>query len=303
MGEFPARIVAEDFVTPPELSAWSLSREGTGRIGGARLKFGVVNGVSRLTSVYDQIPVRALQLHLGPNEPAFVYLLNPTAGLLDGDAHRIDLHAGPNTHAVVAGQSATRIHPSVKSFSTQQWNVTVADGAVLVVLPGPAIPFAGSRFFQRVHIKLAENARIIWGDLWFAGRYARQKASERFQFDSLIQDMQVHRNGQLVYRDRFHWHGPWNGSDADWHFGGQPAVGTVYFSGPPPRLPMPAKTNVATGIFTTAAGDTCFRFTGSSESIIRQVVATSLKAASACINQAERPLLQYLGRTHWFDLF
>jgi urease accessory protein len=302
MGEFPARIVAEDFVTPPEFSNRSLSTEGTGRIGGARLTFEIRGGVTCLSHVYDQIPLRALQLHLGPDEPAFVYLLNPTAGVLDGDAHRIEIHAGTNTQAVVAGQSATRIHPSINGFTTQQWDVTVADGAVLVVLPGPAIPFAGSRFFQRVRVKLGENARIIWGDLWFAGRYSRQDASERFQFDSLIQDMQVHRNGKLVYRDRFHWHGPWNESNASWHFGHQPAAGTVYYSGPSHHLPTPPETEVATAILTTAGGDTCFRCTGSSESIVRQVAATSLQIASTCINQAEKSLLQHFGRTHWFDL-
>ncbi len=49
----------------------------------------------------------------------------------------------------MTGQSATRVHPALASFATQQWAVEVEDDACLVVLPGPAIPFQGSRYYQR----------------------------------------------------------------------------------------------------------------------------------------------------------
>ena len=49
----------------------------------------------------------------------------------------------------MTGQSATRIHPALDSHATQQWVVKVEDDACLVVLPGPAIPFRGSRYYQR----------------------------------------------------------------------------------------------------------------------------------------------------------
>jgi len=101
---------------------------------------------------------------------------------MDGDAHLIHVDAGSGTRAVVVGQSATRIHPSLHGFSTQQWNVHVAADAVLVVLPGPAIPFEGCRYYQRVAIDLEPGAGIVWGDIWLAGRYARGEASEQFQF-------------------------------------------------------------------------------------------------------------------------
>jgi urease accessory protein len=231
MGEFPARIVAQDFLTPPELAAWQLAGEDAGRIGGARFTLQSRGGATYLANLYEQIPIRVLPLNLGSTEPTLIYLLNPTNGLMDGDAHRLEIHAGPGTRSVVTGQSATRIHPCLKGFCTQQWRVTVADGAILVVLPGPAIPFAGCRFFQRVDIDLDKNAQLIWGDLWFAGRYARQEASERFRFDRIVQEMRIRREGQLVYRDRFCWHGPWDDETARWHFGDAPAAGTLFATG------------------------------------------------------------------------
>ena len=44
-------------------------------------------------------------------------------------------------------------------------------------------------------MKLGQDARFIWGDVWFAGRYARATASERFRFEWIVQEMVVRRGG------------------------------------------------------------------------------------------------------------
>ena len=306
MGEFPARIVAEDFVTPSEFSPWQLALNGAGRIGGVRLTLAARAGGTHLASYYEQIPMRVLPLNLGPGEPLLVYLLNPTAGLMDGDAHRVEIHARAGTRTVVTGQSATRIHPGLNGFCTQQWKVRVDDGAILVVLPGPAIPFQGCRYFQRAQIDLAESAQLIWGDLWFAGRYARQKESEAFRFDRIVQEMVVHRQGRLVYRDRFCWQGPWDHETARWHFGGFPAVGTLFAAGAVAEESLAHLSKTSNAMFTTAAGDTCSRFAGSSEAVIRGVAENSLRLAAVMASAAaENSWLlsgHHLARTHWFDV-
>ena len=306
MGEFPARIVAQDFVTPPEFADLRLAQEGSGRIGGARFTLTERNGLTSIANQYEQTPIRLLPLNLGPTEPTLVYLLNPTNGLMDGDAHLMEINAGPGTRAVVTGQSATRIHPCLNGFCTQQWKVTVADGAILVVLPGPAIPFAACRFFQRVHIELGKNAQLIWGDLWFAGRYARKEASERFRFEHIVQEMLVHREGRLVYRDRFAWQGPWDDETARWHFGGHPAAGTLFVTGTHPTESLAGRDDERSAAFATAAGDTFCRWTGPSEVVIRNVVENSLRLASVLASGvAQMPWLlsgHHLARTHWFDV-
>ena len=37
------------------------------------------------------------------------------------------------------------------------------------------------------------GARLIWGDIWLPGRYDRGALSERFQFDRIVQDLEVRR--------------------------------------------------------------------------------------------------------------
>lgn len=305
MGEFPTRLTAQDFVTPPEFTQLQIATEGSGRIGGARITLMERDGETRIGDLYEQIPIRVGPLHFGPREPALVYLINPTAGLMDGDAHRIDIHAQAKTRAVVTGQSASRLHPCLKGFCTQQWHVTVADDAVLVIMPGPAIPYAGTRFFQRVQVDLGRNARLIWGDLWFAGRYARAEGSEQFRFEAIVQEMVVRREGQLAYRDRFAWHGPWDTQSAASHFAGQPAVGSLFVTGSiPADLPVPVE-NARAANFSTYAGDTCCRFVGSSSNVVRAVSQNSLHLAALLTSGSSKvPWLldgHHLAKVHWFE--
>src|SRR5262249_19806377 len=155
------------------LAGWKLAAHDAGRIGGVCLGLCAGPSGTQFGACYQQVPLRVLPpFHFCADRPTFVYLLNPTARLMDGDAQLLRLTAGPLTRTVVTGQSATRIHPALNAFSTQQWHVHVAEGAILVVLPGPVIPFQGSRYYQRVKIELEDGAHLVWGDLWFAGRYA-----------------------------------------------------------------------------------------------------------------------------------
>lgn len=303
MGAPPTRITATDFVTPPELRDRQLAVDAAGRIGGVRLELRAAGAETRLGTCYQQVPLRVLPpLGYARGQPALLYLLNPTAGLMDGDAQLVEIIAGPRSRALVAGQSATRIHPSVHGFSTQQWNVRVAAGAVLVVLPGPAIPFRDCRYYQRVAIDLAPGAGFIWGDIWVAGRYARGADSERFQFTTLIQELTVRRDDRLVFRDRFCWQGPWTEEDAAWHFANAAACASLFVTGSVPGELLAASASVATASFPTACGDTCVRWGGSSEAVTARLVGVALRAAALLEGTAADSWLfsHQLAAGHWF---
>ena len=195
MGAIAVRpITRTDFVTPPEFADFRLADDPTGRIGGLDLELVDEGHGVRLGRCYQQIPLRVLPpFRFADDQPGLLYLINPTAGLFDGDGHLVRLRAKKGSRTLIVGQSATRIHPSLRAFSTQQWEISVEAGASLVVLPGPTIPFAGCRSFQRVTVDLAEGARFAWGDIGLPGRYARGADSERFRFETLIQQFEVRR--------------------------------------------------------------------------------------------------------------
>jgi urease accessory protein len=240
-------------------------------------------------------------------EPAsLLYLINLTAGLMDGDGHRIEVAARAGTRAVVTGQSATRVHPALGSYATQQWAVEVEDDACLVVLPGPTIPFRGSRYYQRGRVELAPRARLLWGDIWLPGRYDRGELSERFQFERIVQDFEVRRSGRLVYRDRFRWDGPWTPEEVDWHFGGELATGSLFVGGPIPEDLPEADGRLRHATFRLDSGETCMRWCGHPAAVTPALVHTAMQVAADWSGGPGTPpwLLRSSGLSpnHWFSM-
>jgi urease accessory protein len=306
VGARATRITCHDLLIPPEFCGLITDEQHpASRIGGARIELIQEGGKTRLGFCYQQVPVRLMPPFQFANEPAsLLYLINLTAGLLDGDGHRIDITARAGSKTVVTGQSATRVHPALNSHATQQWNVDVEDDACLVVLPGPVIPFRGSRYFQRGRVNLAPRARLVWGEIWLAGRYDRGDLSERFQFERIVQDFEVRRGDRLVYRDRFRWDGPWTSEEADWYFGGTLACASLFVVGPiPDTLPQEAQ-KVQRSIFRLESGDTVLRWCGDPASVTIDLAHTALRLASnwTCGPDAPPWLIASggLAPNHWF---
>jgi urease accessory protein len=298
---FRRRITASQFVTPPEFRGLRLSASEAGRVGGVRIE--LIGGGTRtaLGLCYQQVPLRVLPpFPLPGGGPALLYLLNPTAGLLDGDGQLIEVTARAGTRTLVVGQSATRVHPCLNGFATQQWVIRVEAGASLVVLPGPAIPFAGCRYYQRVEARVQPGATFVWGDVGYAGRYARGTTSERFRFDAWVQEMTVFRADRLAFRDRCCWRGPWDDRQAVWHCGTGTAWGTVFATGPDVPTQHDAPRNGG-ACFTTAAGDTCVRWIGAAEAVTTSVVRAALHGATSRTMGDVDPFGEGLAPVHWFS--
>lgn len=282
------------------------SHDPAGRVGGARVELVRDGGETRMGYCYQQIPMRVMPPFSFAGEPAaLLYLITLTTGLLDGDAHRIELTARAGTRAVVTGQSASRVHPALASYATQQWAVEVEDDACLVVLPGPTIPFRGCRYFQRGRVNLAPTARAIWGDIWLPGRYDRGELSERFVWDRIVQDFEIRRGGRLVYRDRFRWDGPWTAADAAWYWGGELACGSLFVGGPlPASLPEPAP-GARRAVFPLDTGESCVRWCGTPGAVTADLVRVALGVAGVWTGGPAAPpwLLASsdLAPNHWFS--
>jgi urease accessory protein len=306
VGSRTVRITRDELLTPPEFRGHEPTAHPAARVGGARIELIRVGEESRMGTCYQQVPVRLMPPFVLKSEPAaLLYLINLTAGLMDGDGHRVEITARSGTRAVVTGQSATRIHPALTSFSTQQWAVEVEDDACLVVLPGPAIPFRGSRYYQRGRVELAPRARLIWGDIWLPGRYDRGELSERFQFDRIVQDFEARRDGQLVYRDRFRWDGPWSREEANWHFGGALASASLFIAGPVPEVLPESAPDLRRSIFRLDNGESCIRWCGSPGAVTADLVFLAMTLASSwTLGPGARPWLidsSELAPNHWFS--
>jgi urease accessory protein len=298
--------VRDELVTPPEFRNRSPAGHEAARVGGARIELVADSGTTRLGTCYQQIPVRLMPPFALDGEPAsLLYLINLTAGLLDGDGHLIQLVARTGARAVVTGQSATRVHPALDSYSTQQWDVRVEDDACLVILPGLTIPYRGCRYYQRGRVELAPRARLIWGDIWLPGRYERGELSERFQFERIVQDFEARRDGRLVYRDRFRWDGPWSPEKAHWYFGGALASASLFVAGPMPEDLPEHGPALRRSVFPLDTGESCVRWCGHPAAVTADLVHVALQLAARWTVGPEAPpwLLASSGLApnHWFS--
>jgi urease accessory protein len=306
VGSRTTRITRDELLTPPEFQGLDPTAHPASRVGGARIELVRVGDETRLGTCYQQVPMRLMPpFVLNAETAALLYLINLTAGLMDGDGHLVEIKARSGSRALVTGQSATRIHPALKSYSTQQWAVEVEDDACLVVLPGPAIPFRGSRYYQRGRVKLAPQARMIWGDIWLPGRYNRGELSEMFQFERIVQDFEARRDGQLIYRDRFRWDGPWSPEEADWYFGGALASASLFVAGPVPEDLPDGGPAFRRSIFRLASGESCLRWCGEPAAVSANLVHVALSlAANWTVGPGSPPWIiasSELAPNHWFS--
>jgi urease accessory protein len=302
---FRARITRADFPSPPELADRDPAAAPGEHVGGLRAELRLRDGRVELGRTYQQNPLRVLSpVAERPGSPALLFLLNSTAGLLDGDGQWVDLDVGPGVRCFVTNQSAGRIHPCPLWHAAARFDLRLAAGAVLCALPGPTIPFAGARYHQRTAIRLGPGARVVWGDILLPGRTRYARAPERFAFDRLVQELRVHRDGRLVFHERFCWSGPWGEDAIRWHFGDAEAAASLFVSGDVPADLLPELPGVEVATQATAFGDMCIRLVGRDAE--RLIAAAAHLALAAAAHLAGDPSPWFLGSNHlvpnhWFS--
>ena len=98
MGSRAVRITRKELLTPPEFRGLDPVQHQAARVGGARIELTRVGGETRLGTCYQQVPVRVMPPFVLSTETAsFLYLINLTAGLMDGDGHLVQVTARSGT--------------------------------------------------------------------------------------------------------------------------------------------------------------------------------------------------------------
>lgn len=126
-------------------------------------------------------------------------LLHPPGGIAGGDALRVELDAGPGTHALITTPGATKWYRSAGPLARSDLHLRVGAGAVVEWLPQDAIVFDGARAQARNHIDLASDGRFIGMDLWCLGRTA---SGERFERGALALDSRITRDGRTLWLEQ-----------------------------------------------------------------------------------------------------
>jgi urease accessory protein len=111
---------------------------------------------------------------------AYIYIMSPSGGILQGDRYRMDIVLKNKACAHITTQGATRVYRMERNYATQIVNVVVDDGCYLEFVPDQIIPFRDSRFYQTVNLKVHDNGTMIYSEMIVPGRVA---SGESFQYD------------------------------------------------------------------------------------------------------------------------
>jgi urease accessory protein len=111
---------------------------------------------------------------------AYVFIISPSGGILQGDRYRMDITVTNNACAHITTQGATRIYRMEKNFATQMVNVSVDEGCYFEFIPDQIIPYRDSRFYQTLNFKVHENATSVYSEMVVPGRVA---SGESFEYD------------------------------------------------------------------------------------------------------------------------
>jgi urease accessory protein len=183
-----------DFYTPrnipPEIEMYltesrNLGASKSGKVGILQLKLERDPGTGKtvLREQYCRVPLfiqRAIYLEETLPAMAYVYIISPSGGILQGDRYRIDIKLSNNALAHVTTQGATRIYKMEKNYGTQMVNISIGKGSYLEYIPDQIIPFRNSRFYQEVELNVHDNATMIYSETIAPGRVA---SGEKFVYD------------------------------------------------------------------------------------------------------------------------
>ncbi|HLF03642.1 MAG TPA: urease accessory protein UreD [Dehalococcoidia bacterium] len=144
---------------------------------------------------------RALYLDEALPDMAFVYLCNPTAGVLQGDSLQVRVRMGPGARAHLTTQAATKVFAMPDGSARVDTCLYLDQGAWLEYLPEPLIPFQGARYSQRTSVVVAPGSTLIHGEILAQGRAARGESLAYTQLQSFLEVTTP--QGQTIFREAF----------------------------------------------------------------------------------------------------
>jgi urease accessory protein len=190
--------------TPPEFEQYNIEPPqmavgSPGKVGRLRLLFEYDTSAEKtvLREHFSEVPLRVQRtLYLEDTLPslAYVFLISPSEGILQGDRYRMDftLRAGAQAH--ITTQSASKIYSMDANYATQLVNVSVDEGCYLEYVPDHMIPYHNARFYQRVDLRVHDRATLVYSEVITPGRVAR---GESFRYDvCALRTVAVNQDGQ-----------------------------------------------------------------------------------------------------------
>jgi urease accessory protein len=157
-------------------------------------------GVSQLTRQSFRAPMHISKPHLD-GDTLVVNVVNPTAGLFEGDEVACTVRVEAGAHLLLTSPSATRAHRATGSGEARlTQHFSVARDGWLEIWPELFIPQAGARYRQKTTVELDEGAGLFFFETLAPGRVA---SGEAFEFQTLDWETDIFHAGTHVAREKY----------------------------------------------------------------------------------------------------
>lgn len=154
------------------------------------------SGKTFLASQHFRLPLQVLTpFYSDTDGTAFVYLLNPSGGILQGDVLETDITLESNARAFVTTPSANKFYKMDEGHATLRNRITISDGGVLEYMPEYNIPFAQSSVIQETTFNLTTGATLMAFEMIVPGRMEK---GEFFEYDLYSSTISIRVDGKLV---------------------------------------------------------------------------------------------------------
>lgn len=158
------------------------------------------DGVTYMAKQYYKLPLQVLRPHYQDDDgTAFVYMLNPSGGVLQNDKLYTDIVVEPNARALVTTPSSTKFYKSDEGHSEISNRAELHSGSVLEYIPEHNVPYGGSRTYQENEFHLCKDSTLIAFDMSTAGRVSM---GEVFRYDIYSSLTKIYVDGKLKLYDR-----------------------------------------------------------------------------------------------------
>ncbi|VVM90863.1 Urease accessory protein UreD [Pseudomonas fluorescens] len=175
-----------------------------------------------------QGPLR-VQKHLYAEGPQVCQhiIVHPPGGIAGGDRLDISAHVGADAWAQITSPGAAKWYRAAGP-AYQQLVLKVAAGATLEWLPQETIIFSAAQAELTTNIELEGDARLFYWDVVALGRPA---SGERFDRGHFQAQLQIRRDGQLLWHERQRIVGADGLLDSPIGLDGQPVFATLLVTG------------------------------------------------------------------------
>jgi len=128
-------------------------------------------------------------------------LVNPTAGIFEGDRMKLDVHLEQGARVSLVSPSATRIHTMCDKKAKIIQNVHLAEQSFLEFRSDYMIPQKGSSLEQQTHIHCHDAARLFFVERLMPGRVGH---GESFDFETFQATLFLHENEKCIVQEKLH---------------------------------------------------------------------------------------------------